>query len=96
MGIYLAWSVYKLLGVLMLIGVLFFYLNKHCKTNWKYILLPLLVVVMLAFNIGERQQHLNRSSFNNKNVEVIDKVEVDVLDSSTANKQYKESFNKGE
>lgn len=96
MGIYLAWGVYKLLGVLLLIGVLFFYLNKHYKIHWKYILLPILIVVLLAFNIGERQQYLNRSSFNNNHLEVVDKVDVDVLDSSAANKQYKESFNKGE
>lgn len=102
MGMYLAWSVYKLVLILAIVLLLYYFLNKNYKISWKYATPPMVLVMMFVlimvfvFNIGERQQNLNRSKFNNNQTEVIEKVSVDVLDSSAASKQYKESFNKGE
>lgn len=74
MSIYLAWSLYKLIGVLAVIiltcGALLWAGSKQTRfTRYK----PAIAVVaamwaimtlLAAFNIGDRQQHLTRSSFN--------------------------------
>lgn len=74
MSIYLAWSVYKLIIVLVvvLIGVALLWYAGSKQTQIKsYKKATLLVgfiwvvlVLIAAFNIGDRQQSLTRSKFN--------------------------------
>ena len=85
MSIYLAWSVYKLIGVFAFIvaitGILL-YTGKHQDSiksykNVSFVIGGVLVLIALlsAFNIGDRQQELGRSSFNASAPESIDKIE---------------------
>jgi len=84
MSIYLAWSVYKLIGVCAFIvaitGILL-YTGKYQDSikNYKKVSLIIGVVLLFitllsAFNIGERQQELGRSSFNASAPESVDKI----------------------
>lgn len=85
MSIYLAWSIYKLIGVLafvVAITSILLYTGKYQDSikNYKKASLIigtvlLLITVLSAFNIGDRQQELGRSSFNASTPESVDKIE---------------------
>lgn len=73
MSIYLAWSIYKLVGCLifaaLLVGLLWYgsskLQDKGAKKATKVLAGFLLLTILgAAFNIGDRQQSLQRSSFN--------------------------------
>lgn len=85
MSIYLAWSIYKLIGVLVFVVAItsiLLYTGKYQDSikNYKKVSLIigavlLLITVLSAFNIGDRQQELGRSSFNASAPESVDKIE---------------------
>jgi thiol:disulfide interchange protein len=86
MSIYLAWSIYKLIGMLvlwlLLTGTLLVIIipNQKAITNKGGVLVSavwLVLLLLMAFNIGDRQSSLGRSSFNASepvSVEKIDKI----------------------
>lgn len=85
MSIYLAWSVYKLIGVLVFIalvaGILLCTGKKQDSIkNYKKLTgiltgVMLLFTILAAFNIGDRQQELGRSNFNASSPQSVDKIE---------------------
>lgn len=95
--IYLSWSVYKLTLVLIFIAIVRYALGKtkliECK---KYLniatLCSVVLVLLMAINIGTKQEYLNRSKFNSNEVMVIEKIEVDVFNSDKVKKQFKENL----
>lgn len=87
MSFYLAWSVTKLLLTLLVVTVFLVLCRKHIPKKWMF-LLPYGILMFAAVNVGDRQQELNRSGFNNNNLQHIEKVEVDVLNSDKVNKQF--------
>lgn len=89
MSFYLAWSITKLLITFSIITVLLYSFRKQIPKRWMFFI-PYVILVFAAFNVGDRQQNLNRGSFNNNNVQHIEKVEVDVLNSDKVNKQFNE------
>lgn len=72
LSIYLAWSLYKLGVVLLLLGVVALFVTTTPSIrgllklkHWLGMLgFALVVIFASAFNIGDRQQALNRSAFN--------------------------------
>lgn len=89
MNFYLAWSFTKLLISLSVVTVLLYSIRKRIPKKWVFFI-PYVILVFAAFNVGDRQQNLNRGSFNNNNVQHIEKVEVDVFNSDKVNKQFSE------
>ncbi len=85
MSIYLAWSIYKLIGVLVFIVAItsiLLYTGKYQDSSKSYKKASFaiggvlaLITLLSAFNIGERQQELGRSSFNTSAPESVDKIE---------------------
>lgn len=76
MSIYLAWSIYQLIGALLIMALVVGGLwwlaawerSEHIK-NQRRLLLAIAVfwfglILLAAFNVGDRQQNLTRSSFN--------------------------------
>lgn len=86
MSIYLAWSVYKLIGMLilwlLLTGILLVIVVPNLKNSTKkggliVSAVWLILMLLMAFNIGDRQSTLGRSSFNASepmSVEKVDKI----------------------
>jgi hypothetical protein len=78
MSIYLAWSIYKLVGVLVFFALLMFglwrlaayqsggsiYTRRRRKLVKALGVFWLILIGIAAINIGDRQQTLQRSSFN--------------------------------
>lgn len=85
MSIYLAWSIYKLIGVLVFvvtITAILLYTGKYQDSIKSYKKASFaiggvlaLITLLSAFNIGDRQQELGRSSFNASAPESVDKIE---------------------
>lgn len=85
MSIYLAWSIYKLIGVLVFvvtITAILLYTGKYQDSikSYKKVSFAIggvlaLITLLSAFNIGDRQQELGRSSFNASVPESVDKIE---------------------
>ena len=89
MSFYLAWSFTELLISLGAFTILLHSVRKQIPKKWMF-LIPYVILAFAAVNVGDRQQELNRGSFNNNNIQHIEKVEVDVLDSEKVNKQFNE------
>lgn len=87
MSFYLAWSFTKLLISLGVVTILLYSARKQIPKKWMF-LIPYVILAFAAVNVGHKQQDLNRGSFNNNNIQHIEKVEVDVLDSERVNKQF--------
>lgn len=95
--IYLSWSVYKLTLVLIFIAIVRYTLGKTKLIEYKkYLniatLCSVVLVLLMAINIGTKQEYLNRSKFNSNEVMVIEKIEVDVFNSDKVKKQFKENL----
>lgn len=85
MSIYLAWSVYKLiiaLVLIVLVSVVLLYtgskqdsIKSYKKVTFSFSGFALLCVLLMAFNIGDRQQDIGRSDFNAAAPETVDKIE---------------------
>jgi len=98
MSVYLAWSLYKLTGVLLFITavtLILLYTGKKQDSikNYKKVTFTLTGVMLLftilaAFNIGDRQQELGRSSFNTSQPEEVSKVTSNAPDVESVNKTF--------
>lgn len=87
MSFYLAWSFTKLLISLGAVTIFLYFVRKRIPKKWMF-LVPYVILLFAAVNVGHKQQELNRSGFNNTNIKHIEKVEVEVLDSDKVNKQF--------
>lgn len=79
--------------VYFVVGKLSTYTKYTPSLNAKIISIGVFTILTLysAFNVGERQENLNRSSFNSSNTEVLEKKEFDRLDSTTVKTQFNKS-----
>ena len=85
MSIYLAWSVYKLIGALLSVALtttILLYTGKKQDSikNYKKVTfalsgIELVLILLMAFNIGDRQKELGRSNFNASAPQTVDKIE---------------------
>lgn len=84
MSIYLAWSVYKLVAVFVWIIIFSIFMMwiakkvnfpKGRKAALIFATPASIITLLMAFNIGDRQQELGRSSFNASAPENVDKIE---------------------
>ena len=100
MSFYLAWSVTKLVLTLTL-GVIALYFvmeelvkNKVLENKHKKICVAgfILLTLFSAINVGERQSELGRSSFNSSTPKVLDKVELDTLNSDKVKENFKSTL----
>lgn len=87
MSFYLVWSLTRLLITFSIVTVLLYSFRKQIPKKWMFFI-PYVIIVFAAFNVGDRQQNLNRGTFNNNNIQHIEKVEVDVLNSDKVDKQF--------
>lgn len=100
MSFYLAWSVTKLVLTLTLgVFALYFVMkelvkNKVLENKHKKICIAgfILLVLFSAINVGERQSELGRSSFNSSTPNVLDKVEVNTLNSDKVKENFKSTL----
>ena len=111
MSIYLAWSVYKLIGVLLgwiLVIICLWKLSSY-QTNpknteittrrkiIKYISAFWLVLIFIAaFNIGDRQQELGRSSFNASQPQEVSRVNTNAPNVESVNKTFESVVKKSQ
>lgn len=100
MSFYIAWSVTKLMLTLTL-GVIALYFvlkelvkNKVLENKHKKICIAgfILLTLFSAINVGERQSELGRSSFNSSTPKVLDKVELDTLNSDKVKENFKSTL----
>lgn len=104
MSIYLAWSVYKLIGVLVFIALItciLLYTGKKQDSieNYKKITFTLtgvltLFTILAAFNIGDRQQELGRSNFNASAPETVDKIETNQQNIDSVKQAFEQAVSK--
>lgn len=104
MSIYLAWSAYKLIGVLVFIalvaGILLYTGNKQDSIkNYKRVTFTLtgvmtLFTILAAFNIGERQQELGRSNFNASAPQTVDKIETNQQNVDSVKQAFEQAVKK--
>lgn len=103
MSIYLAWSVYKVLGFtlftivlssLMFWGNLKFNTPQLNKFVWIWIVLMAVVMIFSAFNIGDRQQELGRSNFNASAPETVDKIETNQQNIDSVKQAFEQAVKK--
>lgn len=100
MSFYLAWSVTKLVITLTL-GVIALYFvlkelvkNKVLENKHKKICIAgfILLTLFSAINVGERQSELGRSSFNSSTPKVLDKVELNTMNSDKVKENFKSTL----
>lgn len=100
MNLYIAWSITKLVLTLTL-GVIALYFvlkelvkNKVLENKHKKICIAwfILIVLFSAINVGERQSELGRSSFNSSTPKVLDKVEVNTMNSDKVKENFKSTL----
>lgn len=104
MSIYLAWSVYKLIGVSVFIalvtGILLYTGKKQDSIkNYKRVTLTLtgvmtLCSILAAFNIGDRQQELGRSNFNASAPQTVDKIETNQQNIDSVQQAFEQAVKK--
>lgn len=104
MSIYLAWSIYKLIGVLLvitLLTVILLYTGKKQGSikNYKKVTFTLtgvmiLFTILAAFNIGDRQQELGRSNFNASAPQTVEKVETNQQNQHSVKQAFEQTVNK--
>lgn len=84
MSIYLAWSMYKFIAVFVYISIFSIFMvwiskrfnfPNGAKASLIFAIPACLITLLMAFNIGDRQQELGRSSFNASAPESVDKIE---------------------
>lgn len=103
MSIYLAWSIYRLVGSLVwiVVGSLFllwvgkkFNVPKARKTVAIAALSTLLLTLLMAFNIGDRQQELGRSNFNASVPQTVDKIETNQQNVDSVKQAFEQAVSK--
>lgn len=103
MSIYLAWSVYKLIGCLViwasLMGVLIWTTTKqntNISTNQALFgsVAGLVLILSMAFNIGDRQQELGRSNFNASAPQTVDKIETNQQNVDSVKQAFEQAVKK--
>lgn len=103
MSIYLAWSVYKLIGCLViwasLMGVLIWTTTKqntNISTNQALFgsVAGLVLILSMALNIGDRQQELGRSNFNASAPETVDKIETNRQNINSVKQAFEQAVSK--
>ncbi len=100
MSVYLAWSVYKLIGAVVVSFAIAALVAKIStkKVRWRaavstYAVL-LVMTLLAAFNIGDRQADLKRSKFNSSPVVTAERVDMHQLDAAKVQKKAQEELDK--
>lgn len=104
MSIYLAWSVYKLIGALLFVALtaaILLYTGKKQDSikNYKKVTLALsgielVLILLMAFNIGDRQQDLGRSNFNASAPQTVDKIETNQQNIDSVKQAFEQAVKK--
>lgn len=103
MSIYLAWSVYRFVGALVwiVIGSLFmlwvgkrFNVPKARKTVLIIAVVTFALTLLMAFNIGDRQQELGRSNFNALAPQTVDKIETNQQNVDSVKQAFEQAVKK--
>lgn len=104
MSIYLAWSVYKLIGALLFVALttaILLYTGKKQDSikNYKKVTfalsgIELALILLMAFNVGDRQQELGRSNFNASAPQTVDKIETNQQNIDSVKQAFEQAVSK--
>lgn len=103
MSIYLAWSVYKLVAVFVWIVVFSLFMMwiakkvnfpRGRKAAMIFATPASIITLLMAFNIGDRQQELGRSDFNASAPQTVDKVETNQHSVDSVKQAFEQAVNK--
>lgn len=103
MSIYLAWSVYKLVAVFVWIAIFSIFMMwiakkvnfpKGRKAALIFAIPTSIITLLMAFNIGDRQQELGRSNFNASAPETVDKIETNQQNVDSVKQAFEQAVKK--
>lgn len=103
MSIYLAWSVYKLVAVFVWIVIFSIFMMwiakkvnfpKGRKAALIFATPASIITLLMAFNIGDRQQELGRSNFNASAPQTVDKIETNQQNIDSVKQAFEQAVSK--
>lgn len=103
MSIYLAWSVYKLVAVFVWIVIFSIFMMwiakkvnfpKGRKAALIFATPASIITLLMAFNIGDRQQELGRSNFNASAPQAVDKIETNQQNIDSVKQAFEQAVKK--